>query len=414
MICIYVAYFSVMATRLPDSETPHPFDTIAQQIEEMTSNVISLALNRKHCLLVELSDHRFHYDNLVANKLQTEKELLYLKQHTENLTANELKEMQDEILSAIENKLSKLTFSVNSFKLDFQINTLSIQRVIDNLGKIVSIEFKIPEYSEMETPIVAVGKKGKQRHELDGPRGVAFEDGSELIFVCDNCNSCVKVFDSTCQFVNDFGSNELYRPWGILLHKSHIYVTDLDKCTLFKYQRSNYRFLLSVGRRGDGNGDFDSPGQLAIGPDECLYVPEIVNNRISVLDTELNFKRHFKHENIVIPVDVKFTEEMMFVLNAKSTKSINSFNLDGDFIESYSFENEVSTFFFTIDCIGNILFSHFFDHSVDVIRKDKMLYSIGHVGNDKGEFCFPYGLCITRNGNLIVASNNCNYGLQIF
>ena len=82
-----------MAISLPDSETPHPFDYIAQQIENMTSNVINLALGRKHCLLVELSDHRFHYNNLVANTLETEKEPLDFKQHAENLTVNELKKL---------------------------------------------------------------------------------------------------------------------------------------------------------------------------------------------------------------------------------------------------------------------------------------------------------------------------------
>eukprot|EP00800_Vazella_pourtalesii_P021940 TRINITY_DN8353_c0_g1_i1.p1 TRINITY_DN8353_c0_g1~~TRINITY_DN8353_c0_g1_i1.p1 ORF type:complete len:173 (+),score=32.43 TRINITY_DN8353_c0_g1_i1:67-585(+) len=172
-----------MATRLAYNVTPHSFDTIEQQIEEETDKVIQLVLRRKHCLLVDLRENRFQYDNLVANKSETEKELLNFKQHTENLAANELKGMQDSILSDIEEKLDNLTFSVNSFKLDFQINTRSIQREINMLGMIVAIEYKIPNYSEMETPIVAVGKRGKEIHELDGPRGVAFEDESELIFV---------------------------------------------------------------------------------------------------------------------------------------------------------------------------------------------------------------------------------------
>ena len=403
-----------MATRLAYNVTPHPFDTIEQQIEEETDKVIQLVHRRKQCLLVDLREYRFQYDNLVANKSETEKELLNFKQHTENLAANELKGMQDSILSDIEEKLDNLTFSVNSFKLDFQINTRSIQREINMLGMIVAIEYKIPNYSEMETPIVAVGKRGKEIHELDGPRGVAFEDESELIFVCDNSNSCVKVFDSTCQFVNYFGSDQLYRPWGILLHKSHIYVTDLDKCTLLKYQRSNYQFLLSVGKKGSDSGEFNCPCQLAIGPDECLYVPENENNRISVLDTDLNFNRHFKHEKVINPVDVKFSQGKMFVLTSKSAQIVNSFNLDGEHVDSYSFTNEVNTFFFTIDCVGNIVFSHYFDHSVDVIRQGKMLHSIGNVGYEKGEFYFPYGVCTTRNGNLIVTSNNINYGLQIF
>ena len=267
----------------------------------------------------------------------------------------------------------------------------------------------------MKTPQVAVAKQGKRKSELDVPRGVAFEDESGLIFVCDSCNSCVKVFDSTGEFVNDFGSNELMSPWGILLHKNHIYVTDLDKCTLLKYQRSNYQFLLSVRKKGPGNGIFNCPGQLAIGPDQCLYVPELENNRISVLDTELNFKNHFKHRNIVKPADVRFIEDTMFVLTSVKIQTINSFNLDGVLIKCSSLNVEGIVYFFTIDCIGNILISDMIGHSVVVFSTNgELLSTIGSEGNDKGEFYLPFGICITRNGNLIVASNNLNYGLQIF
>ena len=286
-----------MATRLSDTKTPHPCDTIAQQIEDMTSKVIKLILSRKKCLLVELADHRSRYDNLVANKSETEKELLNLRQHTEDITRNELKEMQDKMLSDIEDKLSKLTSSVTSFELDFKVYIIRVRLEIRKLGKIST--FNTPKYSKMKTLVVGVARQGKRRHELDQPRGVAFENKSGLIFVCDSCNSCVKVFDSTGEFVNDFGSKQLFRPWGILLHRNYIYVTDIEIGSLFKYQRSNYQFLLSVGKNGNDMGDFNCPGQLAIGHNGCLYIPERGNNRISVLDTKLNFKRHFKHENLL-------------------------------------------------------------------------------------------------------------------
>ena len=105
--------FSSMATRLAYNVTPHSFDTIEQQIEEETDKVIQLVHRRKQCLLVDLREYRFQYDNLVANKSETEKELLNFKQHTENLAANELKGMQDSILSDIEEKLDNHTQHVN-------------------------------------------------------------------------------------------------------------------------------------------------------------------------------------------------------------------------------------------------------------------------------------------------------------
>ena len=112
---------------------------------------------------------------------------------------------------------------------------------------------------------------------------------------------------------------------------------------------------------------------------------------------------------------MKFNEEEMFVLSSKSIRVVNSFNIDGDLIKSFAFNVKFVAYFFTIDCIGNIVVSLCGEHSVVVFNRDgKVLYSIAKDGHEKGCLHFPYGICITRNGNLIVASDNRNYGLQIF
>ena len=110
----------------------------------------------------------------------------------------------------------------------------------------------------------------------------------------------------------------------------------------------------------------------------------------------------------------------MLVLTAIITRTLCSFNLEGDLIKCFSLlKVEGIAYFFAIDCIGNVLISDLIDHSVFVFSRNgellKPLCTIGKEGDNIGELHSPYGICTTTgNGNLIVASNNKNYGLQIF
>ncbi|KAI6658461.1 hypothetical protein LOD99_15261 [Oopsacas minuta] len=385
-----------MASRFDNIQTPDPFDEVTKKIEDAFDKLVQLVHSRKISLLTKLSDYRIEFDNLVASRIQTEKELHSMKQQIENVTANELKSMQDKFLSEIEEKLHKLTLSTTSFELDFQINSHIIEQGISKL---------------------AVGKRGRRRDELDGPRSIAYEEESGLIFICDMGNALVKIFNSAGEFVSDFGSKELYKPWGILLHGSYIYVTDVRNCSILKYERSNYQLLKRVGNKSSTINEYKYPRQLAKGPDGYLYyAPEDRNNRISVLDTDLILIRYIQHERVVNPVAVKFTKDNMFVLSNESTDRVHLFNMDREYIECIiSLEAEKITWFFTIDIIGNILISNYTNGIILVYNSlGVLLHSVGKQGDNKGEFDNLTGICTTRSGRLIIASSNENYGLQIF
>ncbi|KAI6658455.1 52 kDa repressor of the inhibitor of the protein kinase-like [Oopsacas minuta] len=150
-----------MASRFDNIQTPDQFDEVTKQIEDAFDKLVQLIHSRKISLLTKLSDYRIEFDNLVASRIQTEKELHSMKQQIENVTANELKSMQDKFLSEIEEKLHKLTLSTTSFELDFQINSHIIEQGISKLGKIIKVsELIVPNYSVMKMPVVAVGKRG--------------------------------------------------------------------------------------------------------------------------------------------------------------------------------------------------------------------------------------------------------------
>ena len=62
-----------------------------------------------------------------------------------------------------------------------------------------------------------------------------------------------------------------------------------------------------VGKRGSENEGFESPTQLAISPNQHLYVADEDNHRIQILSTDLAFQDSLRHQTMTKPVDVKFT-----------------------------------------------------------------------------------------------------------
>ena len=376
-----------MATRLADSHTSHPLDEVAKQIEDAFDELIQCILGRKLSLLAELNDYRIEYDHSVVSR---EKDLI------NNIKKKELKTKDS--LATIEE--TNLTDSNPIFEFEFTIETQDIVEEINKLGRIIKKTIHIPNYSAMKMPVVS-GRK------LVAPRGIAYEEESELIFVCDQ--PCIKIFNLTGEFVSSFSSDELHLPNAVVLHGSFIYVLDRKHSIILKYERASFQFIKASK---DG---FEINFLLAMGPDEFLYAPESGESRILMFDTKLDFKRCITHDCLCTPVDVAFNSDKMFVLNGILSKGVHSFNLNGEYIECI-IANQSDTFvlFFHVDCIGNILISAWMDHTILVFSKTgQLLHSLGKQGNGKGEFYLPAGITTTRSGRLIVVSRNENYGLQV-
>ena len=398
-----------MATLLPDNvPPPHPFDTIAVDVENRYERIVNVVRERKRTLLTQLSEFREEYDTLLSNRDKTEQELKSIKEHIETIKENDLKTMQQEFLSKIEEKIRKLRISTANYCIQFVCESRKLENKLSTLGELIKLDYKLPNYSEIVTPVVAVGKEGKFK--FSEPRGIAFDEETQLIYACDMLNSRIKTVSMTGEFISEFGNNELVQPWGILLHKDSIYVTDIDQCAIFQFHLNTHQLVREVGKLGSRKSEFNIPRSLAIGPDGDLYVAENNNNRVSVLDVCLNFKRFIQHKTILSPQDVRFTESNLLILSLNSLHRVHLLTLQGEYLKSVISEESSSwTHFFCLDRANNILVSFSNKNLVQVYNEEgKLLHTIGesHLGR-------PYGLTTTRSGRLIVVSDHKDHGLQI-
>lgn len=75
---------------------------------------------------------------------------------------------------------------------------------------------------------------------------------------------------------------ELYRPVDLVLDEDSLFVLDMDDHNIKVFSKAG-TFLYTIGRKGQGPGEFHRPCGLDV-LDGCVYVADAGNRRIQVLD----------------------------------------------------------------------------------------------------------------------------------
>ena len=417
-----------MATKL-SQPTPAPrVDPVAKQINQSIDRLVLFLEQRRVELLAELRNIRDEVRESRVAREQMEQQVTETRAVLEGqLIHNKLHSMQEKMLADLEAKLAELQVAPPPpQEMKFLCDTRELEEHIAHLGEIVRLEIppippmpEIPNYAAFLQPIVAVGKKGSAPGEFKSPRGVAIEAESEHIYVADMDNKRIQIFSQTGEHLNQFGHQHLIEPYGILIHQDSIYVTDTHHHSIFLFTLPELTMMKRVGKRGTEDEEFDYLRQLAISPNQQLYVTDLSNNRLHILSTDLAFQGTLRHPTMTRPVDVKFSNNEIFVLSHNDNPCIHVFSLSGEKSRSLVTKSGIGiqvsgAFFFCLDKHNNIVIS---DYSADTIKvfspAGDFLHTIGQEGHEAGMFYSPYGIAINNN-KLVCVSHNRNYGLQIF
>ena len=411
-----------MATQFPETVPVPRVDPIALQINQSIDRLILSLEQRRAQLLSDLRDRReeMRANQVARRDMETQiAETRALLE--EQLTHNKLHSVHGRIVAELEATRAEIEANVpHPGDIKFLCDTRDTEERIARLGEIVQLDIPtVPNYAAFLQPSVAVGKRGKAPGELYWPRGVTIELSSGHIYVADRYNSRIQIFSEAGDYINHFGHQHLQAPWGILTYRESIFVTDIGHDAIFRFQLPNLKMIKRVGKRGSGNEDFNYPKQLAISPNQQLYVPDQSNNRIQIFSTDLALKGSLTHQTMTTPVDIKFTNNEMFVLSCEDNPCIHAFNLSGDKSRSLitrgiGMQVEGASFF-CLDEFNNIVISDRTAHTIKVFSPaGDLLHSIGQEGQQAGMFDYPYGIAISNKTKLVCVSNNENFALQIF
>ncbi len=141
----------------------------------------------------------------------------------------------------------------------------------------------------------AWGSTGSAPGKFRGPTGVAL-DANGNVFVVDQGNARVQEFDPDGTPVPAFavtGGPVLRLAYGIAVDRTgSVYVVNSGAHAIAEYD-ANGAFVRTWGSQGSGNGQFQSPKSLSMGPDGNVYVADFLNNRVQTFTPDGAFVSSF-------------------------------------------------------------------------------------------------------------------------
>ena len=410
-----------MATQLPDVFV----DPVSIEINRSIDRLIFSLEQRRNYLLAVLWDRREEIKSFRLAAERIERELSDAHAHLQSqMIHNELHAIHERITAQLEAKQKELLFTKSAPKeLRFLCNIRDIEERIELFGEIVDQDHynapTIPDYGTFHQPVVAVGKQGTAPGEFNNPKGIAIHEETNNIFITDRGNGRVQIFSESGEYLNQLTNDNIQSPYGILIHKNSIFLTDINQHALLQFQLQDFSLNKRVGQFGSENNCFNRPQQLTLSPDNMIYVADEFNNRLKVMNLNLDSVSILSDQSMTRPVDVKFSNNNILVLSSLDNPCLHIFTLQAIKVKSIISKGwgmQVNwAHFLCVDNNSNIVISDCFGHQIKVFSSEGcLLHTIGQYGEQKGELNLPTAVAIINKTKLVCVSDNVNFGLQIF
>ena len=236
------------------------------------------------------------------------------------------------------------------------------------------------------------------------PQHLAFDSENNL-YITDLGNARIQKFDSTGNFLNEWGSKgsesgQFGHPMGIAISDDFVFVVDNKNHNVQKFNLDG-KFISKWGEFGNDNGFFKSPRGITISDDKFVYVVDSGNARIQKFTFDGEYISHFGQSgkrggNFITPVDIAINSKMILVTDPNQNKII-VFDLEGNFQKIFNdsvggyqiypqgivFDSEDN--FYVVDYRNNRII-HYNDVGVP-------LSMFGQMGPDDGNFKLWISLC---------------------
>ena len=144
------------------------------------------------------------------------------------------------------------------------------------------------------------GVPGSGPGEVNGPSGIAI-DGDDTVYVADQHNHRVHRFSTDGRHIDSWGGpgsghGEFNMPWGIAVDgQGSVFVADWRNDRVQKFSADG-EFLASFGESGDGEGQLSRPASVAVDGEGNIYVADWGNERVQLLGPDGGFLQLLRGE----------------------------------------------------------------------------------------------------------------------
>ena len=326
----------------------------------------------------------------------------------ETLAANILTDVNQQVRSALDEKIQELTADTDT-SIEFEWDNL-FETGIQQLGSIKlnsqtmitptsifppHVKPVVPDYKTKQLPTAYCCKKSSEQKspgELNNPRSLAIHYKTGNIYIADSENHRAQVFSCNGDYLFMF-SEKMNGPLGICISQNKVFVTQWVGHCINMYELEG-KLIKSVGNEGNGEAQFKHPLGLDVSDrNNNIYVCDWANHRIQILTEELKYHSMLRIDLLKSPRDVKVTRDRVLVV-AYCDPCMFVFNSDhvltNILITRGVGKQTNSPCRFDIDREYNIIMCDYSNHCVYVFNQEgEQIHKFGKEGQGIGEFYHP-------------------------
>ena len=178
---------------------------------------------------------------------------------------------------------------------------------------------------------------------INGAHCIAFH-GSGDMFVTSHRDNCVYVYDSSSRHKATIGKRgtgdlEFNSPHGIAITGDTVYVADCGNNRVQSFTTCG-KFLSKFGSRGSGTGQFCSPRGISIDSDNCVYIGDTSNHRIQVFRSDWSFCSSFdgtvsSEAGFKQPYGVAIAPDGNLFIAGNGSNNVTVLTREGRFVRSF-------------------------------------------------------------------------------
>ena len=379
------------------------------------SHLTECMKKRENQLLKELDDVIASYRSYKEETQQLNERKMAIGRtvsfHQSELLKSPIKSIHENVMTHLNTELKSIQMPGEPVMVNFVCETTPWLAKVDKLGQLVEVVTAQIDYRDKTQPVLSVCQRGKSADNLNAPHGVSIDISTGNIYISDQYNNCVKVFDRSGKYSFAFGEGDMSLPTGIVIAGNSVIVSQSHNCILV--YTLDGKFVMRVGAPGKGELEFNFP--LGVAVDESngdVFICDYCNNRVQVLSKDFRFKLQFGSGVLKRPRDLELFENKIFVLD-ESSPCLHIFNsglvLQKSVIPRGRGMVAMFPYYFCIDKFSNVLVTDrnsncilvFNGHNYELIHKIPVSQ-------------FPSGVTLGIQNRIVVTCQANTGCLQIF
>ena len=269
-------------------------------------------------------------------------------------------------------------------------------------------------YVNRHNPVWSGVDRGWGQMEISNPYDLSIDRENGDIFVCDYFADRIQVFSKEGNYSRTIEPQGMSFPDSITVSLHHLFVSSDSPQSIYKLDKVSGDILCRVETDYIINGLSADTDTLYAGMHEANSISHLsVEDLGSVGITPLN-SPHITEDTRLC--DIKLAPSLFIVLFRECPYPVQSFSRDGILMHSIvSQEQLIGASHFCLDRHMNIIISDTHAHNIKVFnREEQLVTTIGQEGTEPGQFLWPHGIAINREGLIVVFDSKESHRLQFF